>query len=142
MSHLYASCLSIELSVCLSVSQFMCLFFCKQYAYLSVSLSVRVSVSARVCRDKRMRKMIVLLDPRSRLRLGGDSPGCRGQRLCGSGLLASGGVLELPHQTKRTPSSVYCTRLHEKALTQEGHTLKHTRTHSLERQHRALGEFS
>lgn len=32
---------------------------------------------------------------------GGDSLGCRGRRLCGSGLLASGGVLELPHQTKR-----------------------------------------
>lgn len=50
-----------------------------------------------------MRKMIVLLGPHSRLRLGGDSLGCRGHRLCGSSLLASGGVLELLHQTERTP---------------------------------------
>lgn len=92
----------------LSVSS--CAYFCKQYAYLSVSLSdwVNVSVLARVCGDNRMRKMIVLLGPCSPLRLrgGGGSLGCRGQRLCGSGLLASGGVLELPHQTKRSPSSV------------------------------------
>lgn len=34
----------------------------------------------------------MLLSPHSRLRLGGgDTLGCRGQRLCGSGLLVSGG---------------------------------------------------
>lgn len=50
--------------------------------------------------------MIVLLGPHSLLGLGdggGDMLSCRGQRLCGSGLLAPGGVLELLHQTKRTP---------------------------------------
>lgn len=69
----------------------------------------------------------------------GDSLGCRGQRLCGSGLLASRGVLELPHQTKRTPSSVYCTRLHEKRSCRRD-THSNTRTHTLsEHQHRASG---
>lgn len=84
---IYLSCLSVSQSVHV-------LIFCKQYAYLSVSLSdwVRISVLARVCRDKRMRNMIVLLDAHTHSRLwrlgGDDSLGCRGQRLCGSGLLA------------------------------------------------------
>lgn len=67
------------------------------------------------------------------LRLGGgDSLGCRGQRLCGSGLLASGGVLELPRQTKGTPSSVYCTRLHEKrSRRRDTHAQTDKRTHCL-----------
>lgn len=62
----------------------------------------------------------------------GDALGCRGQRLCGSGLLALRGGLE------RTPSSVYCTRLHDAG---ETHTQMHAYTLS-EHQHWAFGEFS
>lgn len=46
----------------------------------------------------------MLLGPHSRLRpVGGESLDCRGQRLCGSGLLSSGGLLQLLHQARGLP---------------------------------------
>lgn len=55
-----------------------------------------------------MRKMIVLLGPHSHLRPGeGDLLDCRGQRLCGSSLLVSGGVLELPDEEDFLLSILY-----------------------------------
>lgn len=62
----------------------------------------------------------------------GNALGCRGQRLCGSGLLTLRGGLE------RTPSSVYCTRLHDAGGT---HTQMHAYTLQ-KHQHWAFGEFS
>lgn len=52
--------------------------------------------------------MIVLLGPHSHLRPGeGDLLDCRGQRLCGSSLLVSGGVLELPDEEDFLLSILY-----------------------------------
>lgn len=65
-----------------------------------------------------MTRTIVLLDVCSARRLGGggggngDSLGCGGHRLCGSGLPVLRGILQSGH--RGLPSSTYCTRLREK----------------------------
>lgn len=116
-------------------------FFCKQYAYLPVSLSDRVRISARSCRDKRTRRgvegvgvgggVIVLLNARSPLRLGG-----RWRRL--AGLQRSEVVWEqlLPPDRKKReedsfPSLVdLCKSYMKKRPRRKGHTLCTTRAHS------------
>lgn len=87
----------LYLVVYLPVGQLMCLFSFprKQYAHLSVSLPDVTIVLARVCSAKQDEES----DCACRSGVG-HSLGCRGQRLCGSSLLAPGGLLELLHQTK------------------------------------------
>lgn len=69
----------------------------------------------------------------------GDSLGCRGQRLCGSGLLASGGVLELPHQTKR--NSLLKCNVQGYMRSARAHAQTHAHTLSRSASIEALGEF-
>lgn len=58
---------------------------------------------------------------------------CRGQRLRGSGLLAPGGVLELLHQTKRTPPPTPLVSTVQGYMRKRSHTHEgaHARTHTL-----------
>lgn len=117
---MHVVCLSSYLSARLSV--ILCAYSCKQYAYLPVSLSDWARISARICRDKRIRKMIVLPDAYSPLRLGG------GRR---AGLQRSEVVWEWPpHIERRTREDSLLSVLY-KATWRRRDTHSNARIHSL-----------